>query len=106
MYSNVALALGLDGDIVTKDTFPLPTLQPKLEALCDELHQGIGFFLIRGLGPQNYSVADSTIVFLGIQSYIAELRGRQTESGDMIGMILTNVSISWLSKPSFSAPNQ
>jgi hypothetical protein len=67
--------LGLDGDLGTKTTFLLPNIQPKLEALCVELFEGRGFIIIRGLNSQEYSVEDSTIAFLGIQSYIAELRG-------------------------------
>jgi len=49
------------------------------------IHEGIGFFILRGLQTVNYTTEDSTTIFLGIQSYVAEKRGRQDENGNMIG---------------------
>lgn len=49
------------------------------------VHEGIGFFILRGLQTVNYTMEDSTTIFLGIQSYIAEKRARQDERGNMIG---------------------
>jgi len=83
---NVSPALELDGDLVTQETFPLPTLQHILRILCNEVHNGKGFFVLRGLNPDQYSVEDSMVIFLGIQSYIAEQRARQDDNGNMIGM--------------------
>ena len=44
--------------------------------------------MIRGLEPDRYSLEDSVIVFLGIQSHIAEGRMRQDEAGNMLGRIM------------------
>lgn len=78
-------ALGLDGDLVTKDNFPLPNLGPKLDAIRQDLHHGKGFGVIRGLDPRKYSVEDLTMIHLGIQVYIANRQGRQDSKGNMLG---------------------
>jgi hypothetical protein len=83
---NFSAALELDGDLVTQETFPLPILQHVLRVLCNEVHNGKGFFVLRGLDHDQYSVEDSMVIFLGIQAYIAEQRARQDDNGNMIGM--------------------
>lgn len=83
--SDFTTALGLDGDLVTLETFPLPNLQHILYVLCNEVHNGKGFFVLRGLDLAKYSVEDSMVIFLGIQAYIAEQRARQDDKGNMIG---------------------
>jgi hypothetical protein len=64
--------------------FPLPTLGPKLKELSQDVHNGRGFCVIRGIDPATYSVEDLTLVYLGVQSYIAEQRGRQDKRGNML----------------------
>lgn len=81
-------ALGLDGDLVEPANFPLPTLGAKLEELSRDVHQGRGFCVIRGIDPASYSVEDLSLVYLGVQSYIAEQRGRQDKRGNMLGQWL------------------
>lgn len=41
--------------------------------------------MVRGIDPSTYSVEDLTLVYLGVQSYIAEQRGRQDKRGNMLG---------------------
>jgi hypothetical protein len=53
--------------------------------LCNEVHNGKGFFVLRGLDPEKYSVEDGMVIFLGIQTYIAEQKARQDDKGNMIG---------------------
>jgi hypothetical protein len=79
------LGLELDGDLVDCTKFPLPQLGPRLRKRARDLHDGQGFFLLRGIDHENYSVEDITVIFLGIQSYVAAKRGRQDEEGNMIG---------------------
>lgn len=79
--------LGLDGDIINSSNFPLPTLQQPLKDLSSEIHDGRGFFVVRGIEQERYSTEEVTMIFLGIQSYIADKRGRQDEVGNMIGML-------------------
>jgi hypothetical protein len=76
------LRLGPEG--VTRETFPLPKLRSKLEAIAGDLHNGIGFSVLRGLDPAKYSVLDNVLLYLGVTSYIAEKRGCQDSSGNMI----------------------
>ncbi|KAF2456095.1 hypothetical protein BDY21DRAFT_288209 [Lineolata rhizophorae] len=69
---------------VCRETFPLPRLQRTLKGVANVLHLGRGFSVIRGLKPQNYSALDNVIIYLGITSYVAERRGCQDSSGNMI----------------------
>lgn len=78
-------ALGLDGDLVSKDNFQLPTLGPKLDQVRREVYDGKGFGVVRGLDPQRYRVEDLTMLYLGIQVYIANRSGRQDHKGNMMG---------------------
>jgi hypothetical protein len=81
-------ALGLYGSDVSPETFPLPTLGPKLRRMALDIHSGRGFAVVRGLDPDEFSQEDNVLIFLGISSYIAELRGRQDENGSMLSMHL------------------
>ncbi|GAB1310079.1 Taurine hydroxylase-like protein SAT17 [Madurella fahalii] len=85
-------SLDQDGDLVEPANFPLPTLSTKLKELSDDVHNGRGFCLIRGINPASYSVEDLTLVYLGVQSYIAEQRGRQDKRGNMLVHIVADNS--------------
>ncbi|GKT48341.1 TBC domain-containing protein C1778.09 [Colletotrichum spaethianum] len=76
---------GLDGDLVNKDNFPLPILGAALGRVARDIHCGKGFAVVRGLDPQKHSVEDLTVLYLGIQGYIANQRGRQDKKGNMLG---------------------
>ncbi|KAK1989541.1 TfdA family taurine catabolism dioxygenase TauD [Colletotrichum cereale] len=83
-------ALGLDGDLVNKDNFPLPTLGAALDRIAKEVHHGKGFAVVRGIDPQKHSVEDLTVLYLGIQGYIANQRGRQDKKGNMLVHIVAD----------------
>ncbi|KAI1127717.1 hypothetical protein F5Y10DRAFT_189744 [Nemania abortiva] len=85
-------AKGLDGNLVKQDNFPLPTLAPKLRALANEIYNGKGFHVIRGLDPNDYSVEDLAIIQLGVQAYIADQCGRQDHRGNMLVHIVADNS--------------
>ncbi|KAJ4286401.1 hypothetical protein N0V88_008024 [Collariella sp. IMI 366227] len=76
--------LGLYGSEVMPNTFPLPTLGPKLRKMAVDIHSGRGFSVVRGLNPDEFSPEDNVLVFLGISSYIGATRGRQDEEGSML----------------------
>lgn len=78
-------AHGLNGDLATPTTFPLPTLGAKLRSLSAELYSGSGVCLIRGLMMEMYEPEEGMVVFMGLQSYVAGEKGRQDERGNMIG---------------------
>ena len=73
---------------MSRNNFPLPQLGQKLERVRQDIHTGRGFGVIRGLDPQKYSVEDLTMLYLGIQSYIANRNGRQDRKGNMLGTFL------------------
>jgi hypothetical protein len=83
------LELDLDGPEISRENFPLPTLGGKLLALADAVHFGRGFFALRGLDPNDYSVEDNAIMFLGLSSYVGEQRAMQDNKGNMMGMLPT-----------------
>ncbi|KAK5449277.1 hypothetical protein LTS15_008819 [Exophiala xenobiotica] len=76
--------LELDGYEVEPDNFPLPTLAKKLHSVRDEVYDGKGFTILRGLDPDAYSTGDLTIIYLGISSYIAPITGKQDQKGSHI----------------------
>ncbi|AEO63019.1 uncharacterized protein THITE_2141213 [Thermothielavioides terrestris NRRL 8126] len=84
----LAFFKGLDGDNLPDDvstkTFPLPTLGARLREVAVNIHLGTGFNVIRGLNPADFSPLDNVLIYLGITSYIAEIRGCQDYDGRMI----------------------
>ncbi|KAJ4113927.1 hypothetical protein NW768_011457 [Fusarium equiseti] len=85
-------ALGLDGDLICRENFPLPTLGPKLDVMRLDIYEGKGFGLIRGLDPKDYSTVDLTMIYLGIQSYIANRFGQQDGKGNVLVHIMSDNS--------------
>ncbi len=83
--NSVIIALGLHGDMVDKTKFPLPHLSEKLHAMRQEVYNGRGFALLRGIDVNQYSVDDLTIIYLGIQYHIGNRFGRQDKKGNMLG---------------------
>jgi hypothetical protein len=75
---------GLDPGDVSVKTFPLPELAERLEEIAYDLHCGIGFAVLRGLEPRRYTALDNILIYLGVTSYIAPLRGVQDSSGNML----------------------
>ncbi|KAL8381026.1 hypothetical protein RB595_005357 [Gaeumannomyces hyphopodioides] len=81
---------GLESHQVSRDTFPLPTLKERLRSVCDDVYEGRGFAIVRGLDPDSFSVADFTIIYLGISSYIGGRLGRQNQEGSMLMHVILN----------------
>ncbi|PKS06559.1 hypothetical protein jhhlp_007307 [Lomentospora prolificans] len=84
--------LELDGNDVGPGNFPLPALGAKLVELARDLYNGRGFCVIRGLDLNRYSVEDYTVIWLGIQSYIAPQQARQDKNGNMLVHIYADKS--------------
>ncbi|PTB63346.1 Clavaminate synthase-like protein [Trichoderma citrinoviride] len=80
-------SLGLDGDEVNQDNFRLPNLAAELAKSAKDIHEQHGFFVLRGLEGAKYSVEDSTTIYLGIASYIADKRGLQDRKGNVLSHI-------------------
>jgi hypothetical protein len=62
---------------ITQETFPLPNLHSKLRDVSKEIHKGHGFKVIRGVPVSKYSREENFIIYAGISSHIAPIRGRQ-----------------------------
>ncbi|RPA98688.1 Clavaminate synthase-like protein [Choiromyces venosus 120613-1] len=70
--------------LVTRQTFRLPTLGPRLIDLGASLYNGRGFFVLRGLNPKKYSSEENVLIYVGISCWVAEKRGRQDEHNNML----------------------
>ncbi|KAL2162884.1 hypothetical protein VTH06DRAFT_6720 [Thermothelomyces fergusii] len=73
-----------DADLVTRETFVLPTIQSQLARASRDVHEGRGFAIVRGLDPLRYTAEENLIIFLGIANYIGEQRGVQDKMGSML----------------------
>ncbi|KAL7621427.1 hypothetical protein AAE478_008749 [Parahypoxylon ruwenzoriense] len=85
--------LGLTLGHIAPDTFPLPNLHPELRRLSRELHDGHGFFVIRGLRVEEHSREDNVIIHAGLSAHIASQRGRQdhTFNGKPADVVCTHI---------------
>lgn len=82
------VAAGADAAVaqLTPADFPLPTLAPRLHALRDEVLNGRGFALLRGLPVQRWSLREAAIAFLGIGCHIGSARS-QNAKGHILGHV-------------------
>jgi hypothetical protein len=76
------------GDIatITRADFPLPTLGPVLDRLRDEVLNGRGFVLIRGLPVEDRPIAESAAAYWGIGTYFGNARS-QNAKGHVLGHV-------------------
>lgn len=71
----------------TPETFPLSDeLHNLLRNLSQVLHEGIGFAVLRGLNPKDYSDDDNVILYAGLLSHIGDKR-----STNAFGMSLEHI---------------
>ena len=52
-----------------------------------EIHAGKGIGIIHGLEPDKYSMEDNVVIYAGLSSYIAGMRGAQSGDNDFICML-------------------
>ena len=84
--ASAALA-GSDTDIaaITARDFPLPNLGPKLTArVRDEVLNGRGFLLVRGLPVDRWSNRQAAVAFFGLGAHIGSARS-QNAQGHVLG---------------------
>ncbi|KZF23907.1 TfdA family taurine catabolism dioxygenase TauD [Xylona heveae TC161] len=62
---------------LSPDTFPLPKLHAVLREISNEVHNGRGFKVIRGLPVDSYTREENVIIYAGLSSHVAPIRGRQ-----------------------------
>jgi len=68
---------------ITPETFPLPTLGPRLKAIQDSLEHGCGATMIRGFPADRFSIAESERIFWGMAQHLGTPIS-QTAAGERI----------------------
>ena len=72
---------------ITAGDFPLPTLGPKLKArVRDEVLNGRGFLLLRGLPVERWSMRQSATAFFGLGAHLGSARS-QNGKGHVLGHV-------------------
>ncbi|MES2360336.1 MAG: TauD/TfdA family dioxygenase [Pseudomonadota bacterium] len=71
---------------IGKAEFPLPKLGPRLDALMDELLDGRGFTLIRGLPMDRFDTETAARAYWGLGRYLGDPRS-QNAKGDLLGHV-------------------
>ena len=71
---------------ITRNDFPLPLLAPKLAAIRDELLEGRGFALQRGVPVHRYTRLQSAIAFWGMGIYLGDPVS-QNAKGHLMGHV-------------------
>lgn len=81
-----AVNLGRDIATITQADFRLPTLGPVLDRLRDEVLNGRGFVLVRGLPVEERPIAESATAYWGIGTYFGSARS-QNAKGHVLGHV-------------------
>jgi hypothetical protein len=81
-----ARASGLDIAEIGRADFPLPTLGPKLDRMREDILNGRGFVLIRGLQVEGKPITDSAAAYWGIGTYLGNARS-QNAKGHLLGHV-------------------
>ena len=80
------LASGENAANISKDNFHLPNLGPKLAKVKDNLTQGYGFQLIKGLEPSHFTRLEIATLFMGLGSHLGIARS-QNAAGHLLGHV-------------------
>lgn len=87
-------ARGVPLQAVTKKDFPLPSIEQDLAERLDEVENGRGFVLLRGVPIERYTLPELELIFWGIGAYFGtaisqnaqgELLTHVTDRGDQYG---------------------
>jgi len=80
---------GLKAPDFEQDDFPLASMRSSIDRILNELEEGRGFILIRGLDAGRYSEEELKSLYYGLGLYMGR-SVRQNPRGDLLGMV-TNV---------------
>ncbi len=69
---------------LTQDSFPLPDFSARIEEMLEELENGTGLYLLRGLPADNFSKDDLRFVYWGIGLHCGTAVS-QSKRGDVLG---------------------
>ncbi|GJD03995.1 taurine catabolism dioxygenase TauD [Colletotrichum higginsianum] len=78
---------------ISQETFPLPNLHQTLREISDEIHNGHGFKVVRGVPVDKYSREENVIIYAGVSSHVAPVRGRQDNQfqGEPADVVLAHI---------------
>jgi len=79
-------AAGLGIPAINRRSFPLDGLARSLAEIRDEVEDGRGFVLVRGLPVERYTQEEAQLVFWGLGTYFGEAVGQNT-MGDVLGHV-------------------
>lgn len=71
---------------ISRGDFPLPRLSSVLAGILEEIEDGRGFKVIRGLPMERLDEADATLIYWGIGSYFGRVPA-QNMMGDVLGHV-------------------
>ena len=71
---------------ITKEAFPLPTLSGRVRAISDEIQNGRGFALLRGIPVDQWGKELSAAAFYGLGAHIGKARS-QNAKGHILGHV-------------------
>ena len=77
---------GLDLAEIHREDFPLPTLGPVLDQLRNEVLNGRGFALLRGMPVEGRPMAESATAYWGVGTYFGSARS-QNALGHLLGHV-------------------
>ncbi|KAK0643966.1 hypothetical protein B0T16DRAFT_332896 [Cercophora newfieldiana] len=88
-FRNTGLSLGY----ISQNTFPLPTLHPKLREISNEIHNGHGFKVVRGIPVHLHTREENIIIYAGVSAHVAPIRGRQDHqyNGQPADVVLAHI---------------
>ncbi|PHQ70423.1 MAG: taurine catabolism dioxygenase TauD [Sneathiella sp.] len=72
---------------LSRETFPLPTLGPKINSWRDAVQNGPGFVLIKGLPVAVWGEEDSTLAYWGLGHYLG-IPGAQNPDNELLGHVI------------------
>lgn len=75
-------SIGKPLGFVNQSNFPLPNLHEKLREISREIHETFGFKVIRGVPVDTHTREEILIIYAGLASHIAPVRGRQDHVWD------------------------
>lgn len=86
-----AKATGRPLEEITREHFPLPVLGPRLGQVLDEIYDGRGFVVLRGLPVERYSDDDVGLIYWGMGRYLGSPL-YQNPKGDLLGHVFHDTS--------------
>lgn len=71
---------------ISSEDFPLPTLAPRIRRLLDEVLNGRGYALLRGLPVETWTKLEAAMAFFGIGTHLGNARS-QNAQGHILGHV-------------------